>query len=281
VKFLVFVLTLSVLIACTRQAQPDRDPAIPPLSAVAPLIAPGMTMEEVTRKMSGHKPFMTINYPNSKIWEFNERIPQRSDNSIQSYRLMVHFDPQEHVSKSTLSECLLPDQEIRTSPIPSTLCYRKHSYPFDESITYNAIKRLLIISNFQIDHSDASSKIISATGLQPKSENDGGIIGSDEIMYIKLSINFYSPENNITEVVMSANFNIIEKRMALVHGGFAGVVIPIPLPFRKTEEWTDAGLATPKFYLDFYDSLSKLISSENLAHPSPDITSQSRVFIGN
>ncbi|MFZ2452126.1 MAG: hypothetical protein WAW36_16555 [Methylovulum miyakonense] len=40
----------------------------------------------------------------------------------------------------------------------------------------------------------------------------------------------------------------------------------MPLPFQRTEEWVDSGIVTPKFYLEFYDALSRLIAREYLPY---------------
>ncbi|MFZ2452127.1 MAG: hypothetical protein WAW36_16560 [Methylovulum miyakonense] len=71
------------------------------------------------------------------------------------------------------------------------------------------VKRLLIISNYQVDHSDAASEIISATGMH-------GIEGDkDQMMFIKLSI-IFSAQATSTEVVMSATFSMSEKQSTWV-----------------------------------------------------------------
>lgn len=261
-RHLLLVATLPLLSACVRHAEQPKGPTIPPLNTVAAFVTPGMDLEQVEKKLSGHKPALTFTHENRGIWEYTERDTNPRTNAIHTHRLVVQFDPEGKVEKSTLTECHLPDVEPTTHTSPSTLCYRRLELPFDEKIVYDAIKRLLLNSNFQVEHSDAASRIIAANGMQPTKDKD-------EVMYMKVTVNFTSRLPNVTELVMSGTFNIVEKQMVWVQGGFAGVNLPIPLPFQKTEEWADTGLATPKFYMQFYDALENLISTEYLRYVRP------------
>lgn len=248
-----------ILSACTA-GQPKKESSPPPLSTVIPLIKQGMSVADVNKALAGHQPSLQYGLPDSSIWEFGERNNNLDNHSVNANNLMIKFDKNGVVAESASVFCFLPDQEVPFGSSPVTRCYQKHLFPFNKEITYDAIKRLLIISNYQIDHSDAASELISATGTQ-NVEGD-----NDKMMFIKLSIAFSVIKENSTEVVMSATFNVSEKQETWVQAGFAGVTIPVPLPFQKKEEWIGTGIVPPKFYLDFYDGLSKLIAHEYLPY---------------
>ncbi|BBL74035.1 hypothetical protein [Methylomagnum ishizawai] len=256
---------LPMLPACTRQAQPNKGPTLPPLSTVAASIAPGMNLQEAEKKLSGHKPALMFTSQDGQrgVWELNERETNPRTNAIHAYRLLLQFDAQGKLQRPLLSECQFPDQETKgASSTPSTLCYRRLLLPFEKPVVYDALKRLLLNSNFQIEHSELDSGIITANGMQPTKDED-------EVMYMKVSINFSPRAENTTELVMAATFNVVEKQMVWVQIGGAGINLPMPLPFQKTEEWADTGLATPKFYMNFYDALEQLLASEFLRYQAP------------
>ncbi|MDD5276837.1 MAG: hypothetical protein PHR16_12245 [Methylovulum sp.] len=258
-RCLIGLVAVSLLSSCSP-VQPKKEPALPPLSTVIPLIKQGMSVADVNKALSGHQPALQYSLPDSSIWELNERTNNLDNHSINANRLTIKFDNNGEVSEAASVFCFLPDQEVSFGSTPTTRCYQKRLFPFNKKTTYDAIKRLLIISNYQIDHSDAVSQLISATGTQ-NMEGD-----NDKMMFIKLSITFSVINGNTTEVVMSATFNISEKQETWVQAGFAGVTIPVPLPFQKKEEWIETGIVPPKFYLDFYDGLSKLIAREYLPY---------------
>lgn len=263
-KLRVLVLMAGVLTACAP-AQTKKNDGIPPLSAIVPLIKAGMNVTEVTKSLSGHKPFLQYTYHDNAIWEVVERNSDPNTNTMNANRLSIQFGHDGKVSESASTFCFLPDMEPMLGKSPETRCYQKQVYPFEKKLTYDAIKRLLIISNYQVDHSDAASEIISATGMH-------GIEGDkDQMMFIKLSI-IFSAQATSTEVVMSATFSMSEKQSTWVQAGFGGVTLPVPLPFQRTEEWVDSGIVTPKFYLEFYDALSKLIAREYLPYTPLTIT---------
>lgn len=251
---LALLLIVFIFSACTRQE--TREALLPPLSALAPLIRTGMSEVDVTKTMTGHKPFLRFTDINKDIWEFHERINDPRSNIINENKLLLRFDTQGKVSEINTSYCLIPDQEPAANKSPATRCYQKHLFPFEKKTTYDAIKRLLIVSNYQVEHSDAASEIISASGVNPIPDDP------DKIMFLKVSIIFTSPKQDVTEVVMAANFSVSEKQSTWVQAGFAGVTLPVPLPFLKKEEWIETGIVTPKFYMEFYDALSRLIANE-------------------
>jgi hypothetical protein len=266
-KIKALALTALLLAACTP-VETKKETGIPPLSAVTSHIRQGMGQAEVDKALAGHKPFLQFTHNSHAVWEIVERINNPKNNSMNANRLTIEFDQDGKVAESSSIFCFLPDLEPMLGKSPETKCYQKQLYPFEKQLTYDAIKRLLIISNYQVDHSDAASEIISATGMH-------GIEGDkDKMMFIKLSIIFSAPAKS-TEVVMSATFSMSEKQSTWVQAGFGGVTLPVPLPFQRTEEWIDSGIVTPKFYLEFYDALSKLIAREYL--PYTPITSTSNV----
>lgn len=250
-----YLILAAVLSACSS-VPPRQESQLIPLSSVAPRIKEGMSIAEVSQALSGHRPALQFTDKDASIWEVQERINYDKNNAMDANRLVVVFDKLGKVAQAQSSFCFLPDQEPSLGNAPATRCYQKHLFFFDKKLTYNAIKRLLIISNYQVDHSDAASELISATGTH-------GIEGDDDkMMFIKLSIIFSPQDNDATEVVMSASFSTSEKQSTWVQAGFAGVTLPVPLPFQKTEEWVDTGIVTPRFYLKFYDALSNLIAKE-------------------
>lgn len=263
-RFLIALLMTSVLSACVTEP-PKKASGLLPLSAIAPRIKPGMSLVEVNKDLSGHQPAIQYSSADSSIWEINERDNNPENHSINANSLMIKFNNNGAVTASASAFCFLPDQEVAFGSSPYTRCYQKHLFPFNKQITYDAIKRLLIISNYQVDHSDAASELISATGTQGVKDD------KDKMMFIKLSIAFSVTQENTTEVVMSATFNVSEKQETWVQAGFAGVTLPVPLPFQKKEEWIGTGIVSPKFYLDFYDALSKLIAREYLPY-TPIVT---------
>jgi len=91
------------------------------------------------------------------------------------------------------------------------------------------------------------------------------------MMYIKLTVIFTGKEEDVTEVIMSASFSISEKQATFVQAGFAGVTIPVPLPFHNKTEWIKSGVVTPRFYLNFYDALSSLIANKYLIYQEPNV----------
>jgi ribosomal protein L12E/L44/L45/RPP1/RPP2 len=248
--------------ACAHKAPLQKLDTTPPLLAVAHLITQGMTMMEVETKMAGNKPALKYSSSNNyHIWEFRERT-DRSKDITEAKRLLIKFDNQGKVSyTSNVEDCIFPDlPPTKSNEQVLTHCYQKLKFPFDKKVTFDAIKRLLIVSNYQIEHTDASSEVISATGMQniPDDKN--------KAMYVKLSIMYSAGENDSSEVVMSANFSITEKHPEWVQAGFAGVTLPVPLPFQKKEEWVDTGHVSPKFYLIFFDALNNLIANEFLPY---------------
>ncbi len=254
------LLPLVVVLLAACAAEPTKKVSnIPPLISVAGKIMPGMNVPEVNKTLSGHQPAHQYTDQGHAIWEINQRNGNPQNNSLVDDSLTVIFDPQGLVKGSSSASCFLPDVEPPLGNAPATRCYQQRLFPFAKQQTYDAIKRLLVISNYQIDHSDAASEIISATGLH---EAEGG---KNKMMFIKLSI-IFSAKGDFTHVVMSATFSLSEKQSTWVQAGFAGVSIPVPLPFQKTEEWIDSGIVTPRFYLNFYDALAKLIASEYLPY---------------
>jgi hypothetical protein len=254
----VYLLTALLLAACTPEPV-KKTSTIPPLASVAGKILPGMGVAEVNKTLAGHLPFLQYTDRDHAIWEITERESHPEKQTLNANKLTIVFDPQGRVQDSSSSFCFLPDVEAPVGSAPATHCYQKQIFPFAKPLTYDAIKRLLIISNYQVDHSDAASEIISATGLHPAPDN------KNKMMFIKVTI-IFSPKANFTEVVMSATFSLSEKQSTWVQAGFAGVTLPVPLPFQKTEEWIDSGIVTPKFYLEFYDALAKLIAREYLPY---------------
>ncbi|WP_170064991.1 hypothetical protein, partial [Methylovulum psychrotolerans] len=254
----VYLLTALLLAACTPEPV-KKASTIPPLASVAGKILPGMGVAEVNKTLAGHLPFLQYTDRDHAIWEITERESHPEKQTLNANKLTIVFDPQGRVQDSSSSFCFLPDVEAPVGSTPATHCYQKQIFPFAKPLTYDAIKRLLIISNYQVDHSDAASEIISATGLHPAPDN------KNKMMFIKVTI-IFSPKANFTEVVMSATFSLSEKQSTWVQAGFAGVTLPVPLPFQKTEEWIDSGIVTPKFYLEFYDALAKLIAREYLPY---------------
>jgi len=254
-KLFILALIASVLSACNI-AESKKNSNLPPLASVAGLIKPSMNITDVNKALSGHKPDRKFSRPDGTVFEYNERVTDLKNNSINANSLAIRFDGDMKVKESLSSLCFLPDQEPPLSSSPSTRCYQKRIFPFGKEGTYDAIKRMLIISNYQIDHSDDASGIISATGMH-KVEGD-----DEKMMFIKLSIMFTSYKSDTTDVVMSATFSTSEKQSTWVQAGFAGVTLPVPLPFQKKEEWIETGIVTPRFYLAFYDALSQLLASE-------------------
>lgn len=256
---LIFALVLS---ACAPVLT-KKDTALPPLASIIGHIKIGMSLSDVEKALSGHKPAVQFTQHPYSIWEVRERIQNQKDNSMNANRLVLVFNPEGKVNQMASSFCFLPDIAPRLSANPTTNCYQKQLFPFDKQVTYNAIKRLLIISNYQVDHSDAASELISATGTHEVEGND------DQMMFIKLSIVFSTQDKNSTEVVMAASFSTSEKQSTWVQAGFAGVTLPVPLPFQHTEEWIETGIVTPRFYLNFYDALSNLLAMEYLPYTQP------------
>lgn len=231
-----------------------------PLSTVMPQIKEGMGLTEVNTLLSGRKPYLRYRLPsnNNTIWEFDER-DYLSDNTISHSRLLINVDTKEKITNVISAQCLLPDSVLMHKFSSANNCYERQFYPFKSTTVYDAVKQLLITSNYYIDHSDAASLIISAAGVQSIEED------SDKVMFIKLTVIFKDNPNG-TEVIISASFNVSEKQSTWVQAGFAGVTLPIPLPFQEKSEWIYTGIVTPRFYLNFYDTLSALIASEFLAY---------------
>lgn len=260
-----FQLLLVVLLTACASKQIKHESNIPPLVDVIPKIKTGMNLDEVTKTLAGNKPSLKFTTTDKirSLWEFHQRNSVERDNILEDRSAIISFDNQAKVLNATTTFCLLPDQEPPLAVSPRTSCYQKHLFPFEKQLTYNAIKRFLIISNYQVEHSDAASEIISANGTH-NVEGD-----KDKMMFIKLTIIFTAKEDNSTEVVMSASFSVSEKQSTWIQAGFAGVTIPVPLPFQKKEEWINTGIVTPRFYLNFYDALSELIASEYLIYQEP------------
>ncbi|MDD5271907.1 MAG: hypothetical protein PHU14_04230 [Methylovulum sp.] len=250
---------IAVLLTACAPEPTKKVSNIPPLTSVAGKIMPGMGVPEVNKTLSGHQPAHQYTDQGHAIWEITERNGNPQNNSLVADSLTVVFDQQGLVKDSSATSCFLPDVEPPLGNTPATRCYQQRLFPFTKQQTYDAIKRLLVISNYQIDHSDAASEIISATGLHEAEGN------KNKMMFIKLSI-IFSAQGDFTHVVMSATFSLSEKQSTWVQAGLAGVSIPVPLPFQKTEEWIDSGIVTPRFYLNFYDALAKLIASEYLRY---------------
>jgi len=257
---LFFCLFITAALAACAPVKPIKEASLPPLSSVAANIKSGMDVNALNKALQGRQPDLKYSLPDGSIWEVSERINIAENHSVNANNLLIKFNKDGVVSESSYSFCFLPDQETVLGSSPATRCYQKHSFPFNKQVTYDAIKRLLIISHYQVDHSDAASELISATGTQNVPEDE------DKMMFIKLSIVFSVIDTNTTEVIMSATFNVSEKQETWVQAGFAGVTLPIPLPFQKKEEWIGTGIVPPKFYMDFYDALSKLIASEYLPY---------------
>lgn len=258
------LLLIVLLTACANKVV-KQESNIPPLVDVIPKIKAGMNLDETNKILAGNKPSLqfTTTDKSRSLWEFHQRNTVERDNILEDRSAIISFDNTAKVINATTTFCLLPDQEPPLSATPRTSCYQKHLFPFEKQLTYNAIKRFLIISNYQVEHSDAASEIISANGTHTV-EGD-----KDKMMFIKLTIIFTAKEDNTTEVVMSASFSVSEKQSTWVQAGFAGVTVPVPLPFQKKEEWINTGIVTPRFYLNFFDALSNLIASEYLVYQEP------------
>jgi hypothetical protein len=234
----------------------DEDADAVSLSSIIPKIRQGMHLSEVNSLLAGRKPYLRYSQPstNHTVLEFDERL-NTSNNALHDNRLVLSFDAQEKVKDIISSLCLLPDAEQRHNFSSISNCYEKRVFPFESRMVYDAVTQLLITSNYQIDHSDATSLIISAVGVQ-NIEGD-----NEKAMFIKLSA-IFKPKQDTTEVIISASFNVTEKQKTWVQAGFAGVTLPVPLPFQEKEEWIYTGIVTPRFYLNFYDTLSALIARE-------------------
>lgn len=261
---LLALIPIPLLLAACVAVKEKEDNNIPALPTLASQIKTGMDANQAGKILSPYKPFVEFSTQDNarSIWQINQRRIDPKNKAIDANKLTLTFDDQGHVTNSALDYCLLPDLEIPQGRSPATHCYQKQLFPFDKQLTYDAIKRLLLISNYQVDHSDAASELISATGVHPV-EGD-----ADKIMFIKLTI-IFSTKGDATEVVMSATFNLSEKQSKWVQAGFAGVTLPVPLPFQHTEEWIESGIVTPKFYMDFYDALANLISREYQPYQTP------------
>jgi len=256
----ILLINMLILLTACGQMPTKKGPDIPPLSTVTPQVKAEMTMPQVVKALSGHKPTLQFSHHNNTIWEIRERNTDAESHTMTVRNLTVTFNGGGRVTQTHSAFCTLPDQQPKNDSNPETTCYQKHVFPFEKQMTYDAIKRLLIISNYQIEHSDAGSELISGTGSQNVEGDD------DKMMFIKLTMAFSETVDNGTEVIMSATFNISEKQSKWVQAGFAGVTLPVPLPFQKTEEWIGTGLVTPKFYLSFYDALTNLIAHEFLPY---------------
>ena len=256
----ILIVNILILLTACGQIPVKKEADIPSLSTVAPLVKEEMTMPQVAKVLSGHKPTLKFSHHNNTICEIRERKTDPETRAMTVRNLTVSFNGNGKVAKTHSTFCTLPDQQPKNASNPETTCYQKHVFPFEKQLTYDAIKRLLIISNYQIEHSDAGSELISGTGSQNLEGDD------DKMMFIKLTMAFSETNDNGTEVIMSATFNISEKQSKWVQAGFAGVTLPVPLPFQKTEEWIGTGLVTPKFYLSFYDALTNLIAHEYLPY---------------
>lgn len=299
IQYLWLLSGLIILVSCSS-APAKRAHVPPPLKEAIAQIKVGQTLDEVKNILDGNEPdlYFTATDKNYSIWEFDERdgrqafkkvtppsgkkakkerrpdgidemgFPIGKGMAIESKRTLIVFDQYGKVKDVSVNTCLVPDVEFKQGNSPKTTCYQKRQFSFNKQITYDAIKRFLIISNYQIGHSDMGSEIISADGIQP--------IGNDKekTMFIKLSIMFSQKRSDLTEVVMSATFSISQKQKALVQAGMAGVTIPIPNPFQKKEQWIKSGIATPMFYQNFYDSLSSLMSNEFLVYEAPVVRAE-------
>lgn len=230
------------------------------LLGIIPQIKQGMDVNAVNELMAGRKPNLRYTLPkhNNSIWEFDEHI-NMNDNAISEHRLLIDFNTQGKVQHTISSSCLLPDLEAPHNLSSVSNCYERRLFPFDARVVYDAVGQLLIMSNYQIEHSDVDSLIISAVGVQNIDDD------KDKVMFIKLTTIFRAKPDG-TEVIISANFNISEKQAIWVQAGFAGVTLPIPLPFQEKEEWIYTGVVTPRFYSNFYNTLSALIAREFLVY---------------
>ncbi|MFZ2725485.1 MAG: hypothetical protein WAX77_04465 [Methylococcaceae bacterium] len=230
-----------------------------PLSAIVPQVKKGMSLTQVKTLMAGHKPYLRYTLLNNKrsVWEFHERIAM-DNNAINENRLVISIDNQGTVQNTVNSLCFLPDLESPHNFSSIGNCYEKRLFLFEPRIIYDAVKQLLIMSNYQIQHSDVDSLIISAAGTQNMED-------ANQVMFIKLTVIFRIKQEG-TEVIISASFNVAEKQPIWVQAGFAGVSLPVPLPFDKKEEWVHTGIVTPRFYLSFYDTLSALIARDFLSY---------------
>jgi hypothetical protein len=263
---IIYLLLILLLASCATKPV-KQEKTITPLREVMSNVKIGMNLNEVNDTLVGHKPKLKFTAIDSGrfLWEFNERNIVKSSNSIDNTSAIIIFNNENKVIDLNSSSCSLPDQEPKMTGSPCTKCYQKQIYYFDKELIYNAIKRFLIISNYQVEHSDAASEIITALGTH-KVEGD-----DDKMMFIKLTVIFTAKEEKMTEVIMSASFSISEKQSNFVQAGFAGVSIPVPIPFQHKTEWINTGIVTPRFYLDFYDALSSLIASEYLAYQEPKV----------
>jgi len=253
-----YSLALTILLsACAHTPILPPAKGIPSLSEVARSITQGMVFTDVELKMAGNKPALRYTANDSAIWEYRDRKTTTKE-SVQTERFLVKFDPQGKVTyTSGLDPCLVPELPPSNSASGvETHCYQKMLFPFEKQVVFDAIKRLLINSHFQIEHTDALSEVISATGVQPVPEDD------DKTMIVKLSMMYRAQGAGFSEVVVSATFSMTERRSQIVEIGGAGVTLPVPLPFRKREEWAETGLVPPKYYLNLYDALTSLIANE-------------------
>ena len=236
------------------------------LLLLAPRLSQGMSMQQVEQVLAGHKPYLrySLTTNNDSIWEFDERHINTGSNDIYNERLWVRFDGEGKVQRTLNSACLIPEKETGHSLATRSNCYEKRRFPFDVHTLYDAVKELLIISNYQVEHSDAGSLIISAQGRQ-EIDNE-----PEKMLFIKLTAMFRAKQDDDTEVIISGSFNVSEKHPTWVQAGFGGVTLPVPLPFEGQEAWIATGVVTPQFYLNFYDTLSALIASEFLAYNPPN-----------
>lgn len=236
-----------------------------PLSAIVNQIKKGMRLSQVNSLMTGHKPYLRYTLANQQrtVLEYHERIDMQNK-AINENRLLISVDNQGIIQNTVNSLCFLPDLELPHNFSSIGNCYEKRLFLFEPRIIYDAVKQLLIMSNYQIQHSDSDSFIISAAGTQNMED-------ADQVMFIKLTVIFRVKQEG-TEVIISASFNVAEKQAIWVQAGFAGVSLPVPLPFDKKEEWVHTGIVTPRFYLSFYDTLSALIARDFLNYKTADMT---------
>jgi hypothetical protein len=120
------------------------------------------------------------------LWEFSERNTDKKSNDIENNTATIIFNSQGKVINTNSSFCFLPDQDPAIEESPNTKCYQEHIYNFEKHLVYNAIKRFLLISNYQVEHSDAASEIITALGTHSVEGN------KNKLMYINWTLDKHS-----------------------------------------------------------------------------------------
>jgi hypothetical protein len=121
---------------------------------------------------------------------------------------------------------------------------------------FEGLKKTLMQSNMNIVTVTKENGVLTAKGDQYNDET---------ITEITVSMSFKALDENTSNVVMIASYNVMEKKLNTGQLGFAGVSLPIPVPLTGKYAMIGSGhIDDSTWYQGFYSSLDKVLFEEKM-----------------